>query len=294
MHKVARHMSLWKRLFFIIGIGITSAQSVPPGQNVYRFPNAQVLATQQVSNYDQSLRVVVNDGEQKAIKYVFLDSKILQVGGRASSEPVSIDLPPLPLGDWNEAHIHLDRHTGTHSIANTTRTSYLEMTDNWHPRKIDYLEFVTVETLQHDRLQLVIHPDFEAPVLIKIASFPWEIPTLERESTVYRLLHGSGATPEFLGHVTEGSRAIGFIIEYIREVPSIRDKNKQGCLAALRSLHQRGIAHGDAHDGNCMIRKNGSSVLIDFELSLETWSHDEFERDLDIMGRCIQAFLEHS
>jgi tRNA A-37 threonylcarbamoyl transferase component Bud32 len=68
----------------------------------------------------------------------------------------------------------------------------------------------------------------------------------------------------------------------------------QGCLAALHSLHQRGIAHGDAHDGNCLIRKNGSSVLIDFELSVKTWSHEEFERDLDIMGRCIQALSEQS
>ncbi|CZR67234.1 uncharacterized protein PAC_17133 [Phialocephala subalpina] len=288
-------MSLWERLFFIIGIAIASAQSVLPGQNVYRFPNAQVLATQQkIANYGHPLRVAVNVGEQKAIKYVFLDSKMLQAGYPTSSEQGSIDLPRLPLGDWNEAHIHLDRHTGTYSIRNTTLTSHLEMINNWHPRKIDYLEFVKVEMLQHDRLQVVTHPDFDAPVLIKIASFPWDIPSLEREATVYQLLHGSGATPEFLGHVTEGGRAIGFITEYIGEVPSIRGRNMQGCLAALRILHQRGIAHGDAHNGNCLIRKDGSSVLIDFELSLETWSHEEFGRDLDIMGRCIQAFSEHA
>ena len=168
------------------------------------------------------------------------------------------------------------------------------MMNNWHPRRLEYLEFITVQTLQPDRLQVVTHPDFDAPVLVKIASFPWEIPSLEREVTVYQLLHGSRATPEFLGHVVEGGRAIGFITEYIGEVPSMRDRHMQGCLAALRKLHQRGIAHGDAHDGNCLIRKDGSAALIDFELSLETWSHEEFERDLDIMGRCIDASSEHS
>jgi len=280
-------MSLWERLFFIISIAIASAQSVAPRQNVYRFPNAQVLATQrQVATYGYPLRVVVNDGEQKAIKYVFLDSKMLQAGYPTSSEQVSIDMPRLPLGEWNEAYLHLDSHLGTYSISNTTRRSHLERMDDWHPRKIDYLEFVKVETLQHDRLQVVTHPDFDAPVLIKIASFPWDLPSLERESKVYRLLHGSGATPEFLGHVTEGGRAIGFITEYIGEEPSIRGRNMVGCLAALRRLHQRGIAHGDAHDGNCLIRKDGSPVLIDFELSVETCSHEEFERDLDIMSRC--------
>jgi len=279
-------MSIWERLFFIIGIAIALAQSERPGQNVYRFPNAQVLATQQeVANHGHPLRVVVSEGEQRAIKYVFLDS----TGSPTRSEHVSIDLPRLPLGDWNEAHIYLDRHTGMYSISNTTLTRHLEMMKSWHAREIDYLEFVKVETLQHDRLQVVTHPDFDAPVLIKIASFPWEIPSLEREASVYQLLHGSGATPEFLGHVTEGGRAIGFITEYIAEEPSIRGRNMHGCVAALRKLHQRGVAHGDAHDGNCLVRSDGSAVLIDFELSLETWSHEEFERDLDIMGRCIQA-----
>ena len=56
-----------------------------------------------------------------------------------------------------------------------------------------------------------------------------------------RLLHGTGATPEFLGHVTEGNRAIGCITQYIGEVLLVRDKNMRGCLGALRSLHQRGI-----------------------------------------------------
>ena len=280
------HMSLWGRLFFV-SIAIASAQTAAPGQNDYRFPDSQILATQQkIANYDHPLRKVVSGGEQKDIKYTFLGSKMLQAG--YPSEQATIDLPPLPLHNWNEAHIHLDKHSGTHSIRNTTRTSYLEMMDIWHHRKIDYLEFVKIEALQQDRLQVVTHPDFDAPVLIKVASFPWEQLSLERESTVYGLLHGSGATPEFLGHVTEGGRVIGFITEYITEAPSVRGRNMRGCLAALRSLHQRGIAHGDAHDGNCLIRKDGSAVLIDFELSVETWSHVEFERDLDIISRCIQ------
>jgi hypothetical protein len=288
-------MSLLERLLFIICIALTSAQSVRSGQNVYSFPHAQILATQRkVVNYDHQLRVMVNNGENRAIKYVFLKSEMLQTGDPTSMDGASVELPYLPLGDWNEAHIHLDRDTGTHYISNTTRANHVEMMDDWHPRKIDYLEFIKIETLQQDRLQVVAHPEFNSPVLIKIASFPWEIPSLEQEAMVYRLLHGSQATPEFLGHVTEGSRVIGFIIEYIEEVPSIRAKYILGCLDALRSLHRRGIAHGDAHDGNCMIRENGSPALIDFELSVETWLQEEFERDLDIMDRCIQASSEQS
>jgi predicted Ser/Thr protein kinase len=285
-------MSLCKRIFFFISIAIASVQSRFLEQNLYRFPNARVVATQSYGNA-QSFRVVVNDGEQKAVKYVFLESTTPEARPSLFVEQPPINLPPLSAGDWDEIHIQLDRHTGAH-ISNTSRTNHPGMMDTWHPRKIDYLEFVNVDTIQHDRLQVVTHSDFEVPVLIKIASFPWEISSLEPEVKMYRLLHGSGTTPEFLGHVTEGGRVMGFITEYIEEMPLMKGRNKQGCLTTLHRVHHRGIVHGDAHDGNCMIRKNGSSVMIDFELSQETGSHEEFERDLDIMGRCIQTLSEHS
>jgi hypothetical protein len=283
-------MSLREVFLYLIGVSIVSSQSLSAEHNIYRFPNAQVLASQQkVEGYGYPFRVMTDDGDQRAIKYVFLDPELMKTKYHDLSEHVLIDLPHLPTGDWNEAHIHWDKHTDTPSITNTTRTKHLERMEVWHDRRIDYVDFVNVETLQQDRMQVVTHADFNTPVLIKIASFPWEIPSVEREAAFYKLLQKSGATPEFLGHVTEGGRVIGFITEFIRELPSMRYDNLQGCLTALRKLHQRGVAHGDAHDGNCLIREDGSPVMIDFELSRETWSLEEFERDLDIMGRCIRA-----
>ncbi len=56
MRSIAKRMAPWETIFFI-GIAIASAQSVRSGQNVYRFPNAQVLATQQeVADYGYPLR----------------------------------------------------------------------------------------------------------------------------------------------------------------------------------------------------------------------------------------------
>lgn len=39
------------------------------------------------------------------------------------------------------------------------------------------------------------------------------------------------------------------------------------------------------------MRGDGSCVLIDFELFVETRQQGLFERDLDIMGRCIRRAL---
>lgn len=237
---------------------------------------------------------MAGEGEQTVSECVFLDAKVLPAGHSAGSEQAPFDPPQLPLCHWNEAYMHLDSRTWTLNFTNTARTSQLETMNHWPPREIDYLEFVNVETLQQGRMQVVTHPDFDASILIKIASSSSEIPSLEREIAVHRLLRGSGVVPQFLGLVTEGGRVIGFITEYIREVPSIRGRSMQSCLVALHSLHQRGIAHGDAHDGNCLIRQDGSAALIDFELSVETWLPEEFERDLDIMSRCIQAYISET
>lgn len=123
------------------------------------------------------------------------------------------------------------------------------------------------------------------------------------EVPAYRLLHGSGATPEFYGLVTDGDGdvPIGFITEYINEAdPAIEDwergemgignrngRSKEGCLPALKKVHERGIAHGDAHDGNCLLREDGSGVWVDFELFVEG-SKEEVGRDLDILERCLE------
>jgi serine/threonine protein kinase len=274
----------------LVTFGIATA-SIPKGhfsQNIYRVPNAQVLAAHRGVNQSQTLRVAVDDGQRQSIKYIHLDSTASSAGGLAKSKECLVDLPLLPAGDWNEAYIHLKWDTTmpvVTSVAWTRSTGILG--SDWHPRKIDYFEFTSIETLQQDRMQVVTHPDFDGPVLIKIASFPWEIPSMEREATIYRRLHGSGVTPEFLGYVTEGHRAIGFIAEYIPETLSTRDGKMRSCIASLHSLHQRGFAHQDAHDGNCLVRGNGSAVLIDFELSVETNQDTDFEEDLNTMERCI-------
>lgn len=154
----------------------------------------------------------------------------------------------------------------------------------WHPLRIDSRELFEVEAIQPGRLGIVQHPHFGAePVLIKIAD--------AHEATIYRLLYDLGVTPSFLGHVTQSGRVVGFITEiiHLHERPPVVSvsSRRQACLAALRKLHARGIAHGDAHGENCLLREDGTAALIDFELSAETSSRAEFDRDLWVMHHTV-------
>lgn len=155
---------------------------------------------------------------------------------------------------------------------------------SWHSRTIDYSDLFNVKPIQPGRLEVVQHPDFgTTPILIKIGD--------AHEATMYQILYGLGVTPLFLAHLTEGSCTIGFVTEYVQmeEKPVLPDgvTRKEACLAALRRMHANGIAHGDAHGENCLLRNDGNAALIDFELSIETSSQAEFDRDLWIMSHTV-------
>lgn len=159
----------------------------------------------------------------------------------------------------------------------------------WHPRIVEYGDLVKVATIQEGRLEVVQHPDLGSePALVKRAALPAYIDSISRETHFYRLLDGLGVTPLFLGHVTDGGRVTGFLAEYVQQQEDDgkrhgREDGTEACLAALRRMHARGIAHMDAHGGNCLVREDGSAAIVDFELAAETSSGAEFERDLWVM-----------
>lgn len=159
----------------------------------------------------------------------------------------------------------------------------------WHPRIIEYGDLVKVATIQEGRLEVVRHPDLGSePALVKRAALPAYIDSISRETHFYRLLDGLGVTPLFLGHVAEGDRITGFLAEYVQQQQEdgkrhSRDVGTEACHAALRRMHARGIAHMDAHVGNCLVREDGSAAIVDFELAEETSSVAEYERDLWVM-----------
>lgn len=173
----------------------------------------------------------------------------------------------------------------------------------WHPTRIETTELVPLAILQPGRLAVVRHPALGAsPALAKVAADA-------HEASVYRLLHGLGVAPRFLGHATEGGRVVGLLTEYVGPPPpppprgspqrdepepepaparaGRRRRRREACLGALRRMHARGIAHGDAHGGNCLLRADGSAALVDFELSVETASRAELDRDLWVMSHTV-------
>ncbi|KAI0178633.1 hypothetical protein GGR52DRAFT_588418 [Hypoxylon sp. FL1284] len=211
-----------------------------------------------------------------------------------------VSLPPLPPGDWNMATMDVDKEARAYNPRYRFE-SLQGLSDAWHPLKIEYLDLKKVKGLKTassarglekaDFLQVVTHPAFGSPVLMKIASFPdrFQHELSDREVSVYKRIEHLGIAPRFLGHVTENGRVIGFLLEYLHDAtPAAQiwsEATKRACQTSLEKLHAKRIVHGDAHRNNCLIRKDGSAAIIDFEFSVENVTNSGlFNNDLERSG----------
>ncbi|RMJ03459.1 hypothetical protein BHE90_004894 [Fusarium euwallaceae] len=85
----------------------------------------------------------------------------------------------------------------------------------WHPRQLDVLSLKRIAS-HKARVKEV---EFEGQrALSKVAIFEWWIPQLQRETDIYESISRNlspgehSIAPDFLGHLTEQGRCIGFLM----------------------------------------------------------------------------------
>jgi predicted Ser/Thr protein kinase len=110
----------------------------------------------------------------------------------------------------------------------------------------------------------------EIKIILKIARFPFELPWLVKEISVYEELEASNSrlAPRLLGLVFEDDkdRVIGFLCEEIFGHVASQD-DYSACRTALQKLHHLHILHGDLNRHN-MIVSADTVKFIDFENSV--------------------------
>lgn len=87
----------------------------------------------------------------------------------------------------------------------------------WHPVKLNELEFTRQDRVGQ-RVHVSTHPETKSgkPVLVRLAVWPSETPSVEIEMAIYQCFSNSGVSPDFLGHLTEGKMAAFSVSSLIR------------------------------------------------------------------------------
>jgi predicted Ser/Thr protein kinase len=236
----------------------------------------------------------INNNEDHLDRYLFQNNKVkyIKVKANAYTSPHLDDrLPSVPEGDWNWGIVDRDRRTGDLYFRNTTTKQLQGVTRRWHADSFDHWNLclysgerrnskIYMPTQRHASGRLIV---------VKMARLEHEIRQIKKECDIYERIKTSGIAPEFLGFVNEEDRIIGFAIERIESAREPMKVDVDKCEAVLRQLHHLGIAHGDCHKGNFLI-KDDRAWLIDFESSESTSDPCAFARDVERLRFEVQGW----
>lgn len=140
----------------------------------------------------------------------------------------------------------------------------------------------------------VAYPGLATPVVAKFARFEWEIPQLEAETEANGWIQDhKGIAPEFLGHLTEDGRVIGFLMARVSsDWRHATPDDLALCSDVLGKLHKLGIKHGDTNKHNFFIHRNeeGQEVATLIGFDMATRNATEEERAAEMEG--LRAQLE--
>ncbi|KAJ2985845.1 hypothetical protein NUW58_g5318 [Xylaria curta] len=253
--------------------------SPPPTRFVFNFPNAQVLTHREdfSSNVTHFRLAVHQDIDGWAVKYVSVDFDVRMLGEKIpKTNTYNIWIPAVPQGDNCTFRFGVDPGNDGIALKQIVSCQALPSVNNaWNSDAFEYLHLEPRPMKNSTgNVRLVRHPKLDTPgglAVMKFANFADEIHAIALETEVYYYLQNSGIAPKFLGHVREGRRVIGFLLEYIEdarltsEIYGLTDAEISRCQQALAKLHGFGLIHNDIHLGNCLIRRDGTAILIDFD-----------------------------
>jgi hypothetical protein len=271
--------------------------AAPPSR---RNANVKLLAciVDEDDIHDDDYRVLV-DGEH--VKYLTIAPGAFRAANATKYDRVSEPrllgelLPPFPTGDWNEGHVARDLTTGMATFVKTETVRLPGVKNRWHPRRHDELVLPQLQRLNY-RVYLTTSPLINGglPVVVKLTSWPWEIPWMEVETAAYQWLNGTGIGPKFMGHLTEGlnRRVVGFVVEWVEGARAARPEDYDGCKKALARLHARGIKHGDLNRTNFLVRDGQDVVLVDFEAVDPSCPAEELEKEMASLERMLKGVYE--
>ncbi|KAL4804628.1 hypothetical protein BDV18DRAFT_161723 [Aspergillus unguis] len=241
------------------------------------------LLQAEVDSTEQSfLRLLVHG----RIKYLTIEPHLYSDEDMCFAPSLFSILPPFPPGDWNDGLIAKDPSTGLPHFAHAIRTQFPSVKNKWHSVSIDYSDLKVGKKLRTGIYE-VTSPRLPSIVVAKFARFEWEIGYLDNETAAYEWIDGQDISPKFLGHLTEGERVIGFLMERVVNARHAGPGDLPVCQGALARLHMLGIRHGDINRFNFLVRQGGA-VLIDFDTARKCDDQDVLRQEFEALSKSLK------
>jgi hypothetical protein len=174
-------------------------------------------------------------------------------------------LPDFPDRDWTTMEIRPQKDGLAETTISSEPLPTIQDDIIWHINQVEIIELKAAKRYIKSRISEVMYRN--QPAIAKIARFPWEIQYIENETFAYSVLqkYAPEVIPRFLGHLTEGGRVMGLLLEMV-EGGYASIENISQCEKAVQAIHQAGLIHGDVNRYNFMVDTKTAAVkVIDYE-----------------------------
>ncbi|KAJ5622342.1 alpha-galactosidase A precursor [Penicillium herquei] len=248
-----------------------------------RQPKIELLQAEVDCGDDQSFfRLLIDD---RSIKYLTIDPGIYSSEDMCFGPSLASLLPVLPPGDWNDGLVSKNMD-GEPYFASVKMTEFPGVQSTWHSTYIDYSELLIGEKLRTGIYEVECTQFPNRTIVAKFARFSWEIQYLENETKAYQWISGLNIGPEFIGHLTENGRVIGFLMERIFNARHAGAQDLDTCKGVLSRLHDLGVRHGDTNRFNFLIR-DSKATLIDFDTARKCGDPGLLREELGNLAECL-------
>lgn len=194
-------------------------------------------------------------------------------------------MPKSPPADWNYGLVAKNPIDGQPHFARVFLARFSGVQNTWHETFVDYSDLLIGQKLRTGIYEARAS-SLNNVVIAKFARFPWEIQYIENETTAYQWIVGHDIGPRFLGHLTENSRVIDFLLKRFIDSRHAGVQHIDIRARLLSRLHDLRIRHGDTNRFNFLVR-NSKAILIDFDTSQKFDDSELLSQELENLSTCL-------
>ncbi|KAI0874181.1 alpha-galactosidase A [Hypoxylon argillaceum] len=219
------------------------------------------VLSQEISDEEGMYRI--RSGQQ--VYYLTISTDVFDEDTMCRPYLLFLQLPSLL--DMLSKKIQLTRNENGSLTLTAYHDPLQEITFIWHEKRIDVLSLPLIKRFRSGIFETLYEGRAAAYYVLTETQRPSGGPLI---------------APEFLGHLTENGRVIGFLIEKLEGRVACLDNLTQ-CAALLKRLHGLGLVHGDVNRYNFIVEEccRGCVVrLVDLEHAQdydEKLAHAELE-----------------
>ena len=216
---------------------------------------------QRIDDEKGQYRLRVGDG----VFYVTIPAGVFDNDTMSHPDLLIPNLPDLPGRPWPRVTLYRDEDDDS-LTATTSAAALPEIQKPWHDTRVDVLSLPRVRRLGRGAHEVVCDG---IPAVAKIACFEEDFPRVERETWAYSVIERYRAehtdedpiAPSVFGHVTEGGRVVGILLERIEGEPAGLSY-LAGCESVHHRLHRAGLTLGGASRSNNLVERASRRVRL--------------------------------